>query len=118
MDDLEDRAKLELSTNIKRLELLANSLSTAKAEISELRSKNLEMEKKLIESSIVLATSTWVGSEVPGPGKKLRTSAVASSGKHPRNSPDDDFSSGETDGEEEYLHEGMEELRAVVRERY
>jgi hypothetical protein len=119
MDDIEDRAKIELSTGAKRLELTLLSLNEAKAEISDLRDKNLALEKALLESRM---PTIWVE---PVPGRRRRRSPGNGVNQYKNDSDAaalniecDDFSSGETDGEEEYSHEGLEELRSVIRERY
>ena len=136
IDDLEERAKLELSTNRKRLELMSISLNEAKQEISELRAKNLDMEKQLIENRILSTASFWLDKpqgvvsyanqdnqnnpnkkkKVQGSKGSTNTNTTYEDGQG-QGQPFDEYSSGETDGEEEYMHEGLEELRNVVKER-
>ena len=110
MDDIEDRAKVELTTNTKRLELTLLALNEAKTEIADLRERNLELEKSLIENRIPLLSPLYAESTTGL--AKLRAGLKES------NNDGGEFSSGETDGEEDYSNEGLEELRSVVRERY
>lgn len=110
MDDIEDRAKVELTTNTKRLELTLLALNEAKTEIADLRERNLELEKSLIENRIPLLSPLYAESTT-GLAKRR-------AGFKDGNNDGGEFSSGETDGEEDYSNEGLEELRSVVRERY
>ena len=114
------------------------SLNEAKQEISELRAKNLDMEKQLIETRILSTASFWLdkspGIVVPANqdnsnnnnnlnnnnnnnNKKKKVRGSKGSTTYEDGQPLDEYSSGETDGEEEYMHEGLEELRNVVKER-
>jgi hypothetical protein len=110
MDDIEDRAKVELSTNTKRLELTLLALNEAKTEIAELRERNLELEKSLIESRIPSFSPLYKGSSAGLLKRRAESTDCNKDGA--------DMSSGETDGEEDYSNEGIEELRSIVRERY
>ena len=110
MDDIEDRAKAELGTNTKRLELTLLALNEAKTEIADLREKNLELEKSLIESRMPSISPFWVE---PPLGRSMRR-VISQDDKN----NGEEYSSGETDGEEDYTNERIEELRSVVRERY
>ena len=115
MDDLEERSKAEIGRNMKRLELLSISLSASKTEIAELRSKNLELEKKLLENTIAASANTWLTS-----GAKSTSSSRKETTEEPNLidlATGVNMNEGYIEGEEDYNHEGLEEMRNIIREK-